>query len=85
MKMREKIGNEFKYGLMCLDPESKDEEGNTDMIHGAFYSTPPDQQQRDSLREELREELGPLLADRLLIMDMPEETVEHFLNEESKE
>ncbi len=79
--------NEFKYGLMVIDP-TVDEDDCVSIVHFAGYVEEPTKEDADQLREELRDDPKFGLQDiwdKVDILPAPKEVVEHFLSSYNKD
>jgi hypothetical protein len=74
--------NEFKYGLMVIDPTIVDED-DCNIVHFVGYLEEPTKEDAKQLREELRDdpEFGLQdMWDKVDIFPAPQEIVDHFLS-----
>ena len=72
---------EYNYGLGAIDPESVRND-QADIVHMAFYPFAPTEADMNDLKTELKEddEFGlTAIADRLEIVELPEELVKQAL------
>jgi hypothetical protein len=70
--------DDFKYGLMVLDPARLDVNGEVGVVHLCLYENSPTEWNKESLLEELKSdpEFGLTnIVDRLIIEEAPQEMV----------
>jgi hypothetical protein len=79
---------DIKYGLIAIDPQTLNKEtGTVDITHFVGYWNEPTKQDAESLLEELKndKEFGLTeIADRLQIIEAPEEIVDYYIGESIK-
>lgn len=78
----------YCYGLGVIDPSTRDEHGDVDILHMVLYEKEPNQNDIDSLLQELEEdeEIGLTeMVDRLRIVELPDYMVQHVMKDMEKE
>jgi len=76
---------EVTHGLIALDPNTKQENGNMDIVHFCGYWSQPGKEAAEHLLEELAsdEEFGLTeIAHRLLVIEAPQHIIDTYCKQD---